>query len=150
MARSVQVLTQCWRRWASRHASPAADRAPKSPAGCWALLSCLSPVRSGESASFGTPRKCRLKPLPLELDAERGLVRLRGSAEFCVVIEVEPRGVAETERRRGAGVGAVAALADALHGDALRPQADGHVAEVLRDVVDELSICRQIENFLVE
>ena len=63
--------------------------------------------------------------LPLQLEAHRALVRLHRGAEFAVVVDVEPRGVAQAERGRRAGVGAILAFADALEGDALAAEADG-------------------------
>src|SRR5665811_1993173 len=77
-------------------------------------------------------------------------MRLHRGAELAVIVEVEPRRIAQTERRGRAGIRAVAAFADALHGDALGAEADGDRAEILRDVVDELAVGGQIENLLIE
>src|SRR6202790_4397214 len=88
--------------------------------------------------------------LPLQLDADRALVRLHRGAEFAVIIGVEPRAVAQDERSGRAGIGAKLAFAEALQGNALGAEADGDRAEILRDIVDELSVGRQIENLLIE
>src|SRR5882757_1936032 len=78
-------------------------------------------------------------PLPFELDAERSLVRLQCRAEPGVVVEIDPRGVAERERGRSTGIRAIAAFADPLHGDALRAEAHHNRAEGLRKIVDEFA-----------
>src|SRR4029079_12085028 len=90
------------------------------------------------------------EPSPLELDAHRALVRLRGGAEFGVVVEVDARGVAQAQRGRCAGIRAILAFADALESDALAAEADGDVGEILHQVVNELAVGRDVENLLVE
>src|SRR6266436_5593103 len=55
-------------------------------------------------------------------------MRLQGGAEFGVVVDVEPRGVGQAERGRGAGVGAILAFADALQRQTLAAEADGDIA----------------------
>src|SRR5450755_2981869 len=88
--------------------------------------------------------------LPLPLDADRPLVRPRRGAKLAVIVDIEPRGVAEAERGRGAGIGAVLAFADALHGDALGAEAKCGRTEILHDVVHELAIGGQIQDLAVE
>src|SRR4051794_27180967 len=75
---------------------------------------------------------------------------LRDGAEFAVVIEVDPRVAGQAERGGGAGVGAISAFADALHGDALRTETDGDRAEALGEIVDELAVGGEVENLLLE
>jgi hypothetical protein len=77
-------------------------------------------------------------------------VRLQRRAELAVTVEIEARGIGETERRRRAGVGAIAAFTDPLHRDALGPQADHERTEVLGKIVDELAVGREVEDLLVE
>ena len=79
-------------------------------------------------------------PLPLQLDAQRALMRLHRGAEFCVVVDIKPRGVGQAERGRGPRIGAILALADALQRDALRAEADRDVGEILHDIVDKLAV----------
>ena len=74
----------------------------------------------------GWPRNAWIEPdrppsasLELQLEAERSLMRLQRGAELGVIVEIEPRCVAQAERSGRAGVRAVPALADALYGDAL-------------------------------
>jgi hypothetical protein len=88
--------------------------------------------------------------LPFDLEANRALVRLQRGAEFAVVVEIEAHGVAQAERGRATGIGAQPAFADTLHRDALRAQADQDRAKILRDIIDELAVSRQVENLLVE
>lgn len=88
--------------------------------------------------------------LPSELDAERALMRLHGGAEFGVVVDVETGRVAQAERGRRAGIGAELAFANALHRNALRAQADEDRTEILREIVDEFAVGRQVQNLPVE
>src|SRR6059058_6172220 len=83
-------------------------------------------------------------------EADRALVRRQFVAELAVVIDIEPRRVGQAERGRGAGIHAIAALADAGNNDALGPQADLNGAEILVKIVDELAVGREIQNLLVE
>ena len=101
----------------------------------------LAPVQrkawmAGTSPAMTTVRR-KFKS-PLEFDAHRPLVRLRGGAEFGVVIDVDARSVAQAQRSRCAGIRTISAFADALEGDALAAETDGDVGEVLHEVVDEL------------
>lgn len=77
-------------------------------------------------------------------------MRLHRGAILAVIVDVETRGIAQADRRRSAGVCAIPALADALYGDALGAEADGNRPEILRDVVDELAVGRQINNLLID
>src|SRR6202021_2806384 len=87
---------------------------------------------------------------PLQLDAGSPLVRLHRGAEFAVVIDIEPGRIAQVEGSGRTGIRAIPAFADALHGDTLGTETDGDRAEILRDIVDELAVGRQIENLSIE
>src|SRR5471030_518929 len=95
-------------------------------------------------------RPCTSGPLPLHLDAERALMRLVDGAELAVIIDVKTHGIVQAERSRRAGIGAIPALAEALHGDALRTKADDRRRKILSEVVDEFAVGRQVENFLID
>ena len=101
-------------------------------------------------------RSARLERARAHLDyhfnstPHRALMRLHRGAEFGVVVDVEARGIGQAQRRRGAGIRAVLAFADALERDALGAEADGDVGEILHDIVDELAVGRQVENLPVE
>ena len=129
----VKLDATCWRCSAWRRASAAADMAVKFvcavlgvivvlvAGSIWRKRGCVVEQRRTRSPATRIPLR-RLSPL--EFDAERALVRLRGGAKLAVVVDIEPRGIAQAQRRRGTGVGAIPAFADALHRDALRPEAD--------------------------
>src|SRR3954465_11014529 len=87
---------------------------------------------------------------PPIFEADRALVRRQLAAELAVVVDVEPRRVGQTERGRGAGIHAVAALADPGHDDALGPEADLHRSQVLMEIVDELAVGGQVQDLLFE
>src|SRR5713226_9048704 len=90
----------------------------------------------------------RLQPaaLPLQLDADGPLMRLRRGAKFAVIVEIEASRIGQAERRGGAGICAISAFADALHRDALGAKTDRDRTEILRDIVDELAVGGQTEN----
>lgn len=77
-------------------------------------------------------------------------MRLGRGAKLAVIVDIEAGLVAQVERRRRAGVRAISAFADALHGDAFGAEADGDRTEILRDVVDKLAVGGQIENLSIE
>ena len=52
-------------------------------------------------------------------------MRLQRGAKLAVIVEVKPRGIAQAEGSGRAGVRAISALADALHGDAVGAETDG-------------------------
>src|SRR3981189_1688470 len=91
-----------------------------------------------------------IAPLPLQLDAERPLMRLHRGAKLAVIVDIKSRCIAQAERCGRAGIRAISAFADPLHGDALGAEADGDRAEILRDIVDELAVGGQIENLPIE
>ena len=73
----------------------------------------------------GGPPAGRLRadqPLPLHLDPKRALMRLVDGAELAVIIDIETHGVVQAERSGCAGIGAIPALAEALHGDGSGPR----------------------------
>src|SRR5690242_17228348 len=77
-------------------------------------------------------------------------MRLQRGAELAVIVEIEARAVAKAERGGRTGVGAIAALTDPLHRDALGAETDHDRAEILRDIVDELAVGGKVEDLLVE
>jgi len=77
-------------------------------------------------------------------------VGLQRGAKFAVIVEIEARGTTQAERRRRAGIGAISAFANALHGDALGAETHRDRTEILGDIVDEFAVARQIENLLAE
>src|SRR3954447_12939787 len=87
---------------------------------------------------------------PPIFEADRALVRRQLAAELAVIVDVEPRRVGQAERGRGAGIHAIAALADAGYDDALGPEADLHRSQVLMEIVDELAVGGQVQDLLVE
>src|ERR1700710_276573 len=72
--------------------------------------------------------------LEFHLNANSSLMRLHRGAKLTVIIEINPHGIGQAERRGCAGIGAILAFADALHRDALGTEADDDRTEILRHV----------------
>src|SRR3984957_5162116 len=76
-------------------------------------------------------------------------MRLQRGAKLAVVVEIDADGIGQAQRQRSAGIRAIPAFADTLNDDAFGTKADGDRTEVLFEIIDELAVGREIEDFLI-
>src|ERR1700723_4358300 len=76
-------------------------------------------------------------------------MRLQRGAKLAVVVEIDAHDIGQAQRKRSAGIRAIPAFADTLNDDAFGTKADGDRTEVLFEIIDELAVRGEVEDFLV-